>query len=85
MLESEGTFMPPQFWFMLTLLFGSGFVGVLVFITKRFLDRLDVTIDWLKENVLISRERLDQHDKDMKDIKMDIDQINQKLTKSTRK
>lgn len=85
MLEGNGNFMPPQFWFALTLLFGSGFVGIIIFIVKRFLDRLDVTIDWLKENVLVSRERLDRHDKDVKDIKTDIDQINDKLGRSTRR
>ena len=74
----SGSFMPPEFWFALTVLFGSGFVGLLVFFIKRFLDRLDVTIDWLRQNVIIQKERLDQHDKD-------IDRIMQNLERTVKK
>lgn len=92
MLETDGSFMPLQFWFALTILFGSGFVGIIIFFLKRFLDRLDVTIDWLKENVLISRERLDQHDKKHEDHarrheehEKNFDLLIDKLSKTTRK
>lgn len=64
-ITGNGNYMPPEFWFALAVLFGTAFILLLIWIVNRFLARLDVTIDWLKENVIIQGKRLDQHDKDI--------------------
>lgn len=67
-MPNSGSFMPGEFWFALTLLFGTAFVSLLIWIINRFLVRLDVTIDWLKENVTMQGKRLDKHDKEIDEI-----------------
>lgn len=57
-IPSSGAFMPPEFWFVLAVLFGTSFISLLIWIVNRFLVRLEVTIDRLEK-------RIDQHDRDI--------------------
>ena len=72
----KGDFMPAEFWVALSMLFGTAFVSMLIWIVNRFLVKLDTTIDWLKTTVRrledtdrIQADLLKQHDKDIQDLK----------------
>lgn len=57
-IPNNGHFMPPEFWFVLAVLFGTAFVSLLIWVVNRFLVMLKVTIDRLER-------RIDQHDQDI--------------------
>lgn len=71
----NGDFMPVEFWVATTWLLGVSLCAILVFIIKRFLDRLDTSIDSLKDNVQelkesnrLTQQRLQQHELDIQEL-----------------
>lgn len=72
----RGDYMPAEFWVALSMLFGTAFVSLLIWVVNRFLAKLETTINWLKQTVTelretdkIQAELLKQHDEDIKELK----------------
>lgn len=67
-IQGNGSFMPPEFWFALTILFGTAFVALLLWIVNRYLDQQKVRETKVDETLNSMGKLLHLHDHQIKAI-----------------
>ena len=84
-MPDSGNFMPGEFWYVMTVLLGFLLVAIVSFIIKRFVDKLEITIKSLVNNVTqltinykLLQETSDRQEKILEDHEKDIKDLQKK-------